>query len=54
MFQHLKKLENNDYLQNVWFSARIKELVDGGMKKKEAVAVVSKESKNKPWEKKND
>ena len=54
MFQHLKKLENNNYLQTVWISARIKELVDGGMKKKEAVAVANNESKNKPWEKHRD
>lgn len=54
MFQNLKTIERNDYSENVWYSTRLKELVDSGMKKKEAVVQMKEEAMFKPWEKKND
>lgn len=54
MFQKLKSLETSNYEEKAWQSTRIKELVDSGMKKKDAMQLVSKESKYTPWEKKRD
>lgn len=54
MFQKLKNLQSEDYQEKAWYSGRIRELVDGGMKKKDALKQLSVEMKNKPWEKRSD
>lgn len=53
MFQNLKNLQSTDYEEKAWYSTRIKQLVDCGMKKKDAVATANKEANDKPWRKGN-